>query len=107
LQWLLPDWPWEIHELDPSSSEVRVRSPHGWIRLVLGELDSEPIHPGWGISLVRAGRLLFGPGPASPTGGWVSPTYGQKLPALSISLQLEFTHSLTLKSEFFFPDSPD
>jgi hypothetical protein len=106
LQWLLPDWPWEIYETEGSKAEVRVRSPYGLVKLMISGPGSGMEQSGWGINLVRAGQLIYGTGAASPTQGWVSPTYGQKIPALSISAQIEIFHSLTLRSEFIFPDSP-
>ena len=93
LHWLLPDWSWEI-ESDESHHFfwVKARSPLGWINLQIGIESAtkdvnnfqEPI-----IQLVRAGELVYGEGAPSPVSGWVSPTYGYKIPALSLAVGID------------------
>lgn len=99
LHWLLPDWDWRIENL-PAGSELRLQSPHGWIRLLL-TCDQ----PGCELSLVRAGELLHGQTIPDPIEGWVSPTYGQKLPALSCSFQVTSRNDVRFSTYFMFPDS--
>lgn len=103
LHWLLPDWPWEL-----AGSTLRVRSPHGWVSLV--------IQPGAGcqltaLQLVRGGEILSGPGPVEPTWGeaaltcgWAAPTYGYKTPALALRAALRGPLPLAVASRWEFPD---
>ena len=53
---------------------------------------------------IRAGELLAGSGKAAPYMGWVSPTYAQKIPALSWSIQADVPLPFTFTSEWRFPD---
>jgi hypothetical protein len=85
LHWLLPDWPWEVQ-----GSSIRLESPHGAVQLQIRFAPAADIPAGGPApiqtTLVRAGELLHGSGPAHPTWGWFSPTYALKLPALSFSV---------------------
>ncbi len=95
LHWLLPDWEWKI---DDTGLKITLLSPYGWVNLsiqsTLRNLQS---------SVVRAGETLFGGLPADPTWGWVSPTYGVKIPALSYSVSVESVFPLTVSTEWTFP----
>lgn len=123
LHWLLPDWPWEIegeHEafiIGASNPGVKIRlhSPYGWIGLrvvVVGQdgilsnrgkaAGQNDILP-YAVRLVRAGDLVFGEGSVSKVSGWVSPTYGVKIPALSFQVETECVPPVLLTSEFTFP----
>lgn len=104
LHWLLPDWKWKLE-----SSEQRVviglKSPLGWVGL---EIKAEPADLNLSASLVRAGELvqtsvLKTSEVSSPTRGWVSPTYAQKVPALSLSVEVQSSESVKFSSEFTFP----
>ncbi len=95
LHWLLPDWPWELED-----TTLRVQSPHGWVSLKI-EIEAETPPR---VQLVRAGELLHGGGQAAPIQGWVSPTYGHKVPALSFSVEVENQIPLTMKSTWTFPE---
>jgi len=93
LHWLLPDWSWELAELNENlSTTFRLRSPQGWLDIQIG---IEPATPKTGIEnapliqLVRAGELVSGKGLVSPISGWVAPTYGYKVPALSLSISVD------------------
>jgi len=97
LHWLLPDWEWQLDEI-PAGFELRLRSPHGWVKLQLS-CDQ----PGAELSLVRAGELLQGKGIPTTIDGWFAPTYGQKLPALSCALQVTSPHDVKFGSHFIFP----
>ena len=102
LHWLLPDWEYELRD---SSSEIRFRSPFGWVTLQVqaqgrAEGSSTVDHRLW---LIRAGQLIHGEGPAFPIDGWVSPTYGVKVPALSLAVQVEWAGSVSFVSKFTFP----
>jgi len=110
LHWLLPDWPWEIKEESRDSRiEIRLKSPPGWISMLVKiegqwrSSASNDIFSYSSYSLVRAGELLSGTDPISPTGGWFSPTYGQKIPALSFSLEVKSPLPLSFVTEWTFP----
>jgi len=101
LHWLLPDW--EIEPLDTNCG-LRLHSPYGWITLVvtlLGANQTRINDPE--TSIVRAGELLYGTGPISPTWGWVSPTYGVKMPAISYAVRIEGQLPFVFISEWCFP----
>ncbi len=111
LHWLLPDWPWEVkQQTGDMRFEIMVQSPHGWVSLSINSpsaanperrpLPSSPIS---NLQLVRAGELLFGSGPAAPIQGWASPTYGVKVPALSVAAELTGVLPLRIASQFTFP----
>ena len=96
LHWLLPDWEWEL-----KANLLKIKSPHGWLRLYLhgdsavaGKLD---------FQIVRAGELVFGERSPQPHWGWVSPSYGEKKPALSFASFVEATPPLTLHTTWEFP----
>jgi hypothetical protein len=115
LHWLLPDWPWEpdTRMLDGAFS-LRIRSPQGVIRLkvqagapsqpapangsaeITRPIRSAPIQ----LRVCRAGALVYGTGAVQPRWGWYSPTYGVKLPALSLRFDLRGPLPLSLISEW-------
>jgi len=103
LHWLLQDWEWEVEEDRDASFVLRLRSPHGWIRLRLASSPGLPNNEG-SISLIHAGELVFGHAVPLPFEGWVSPTYGQKAPALSLAWEMGLVQSVQLTTEFIFPD---
>jgi len=111
LHWLLPDWDWVISGEDGNSSvEMNLASPYGLVGLRVSVAPSELAEgsesvflTGLRTQLVRAGELLAGKGGASPVAGWFSPTFGDKVPALSFSVTLEGTLPLSLMSEWIFP----
>ena len=80
LHWLLPDWPWELVEND-AGVILRLDGPYRPVSLRL----SASVKPA-SFLLARAGERLGGSGEVLPVWGWYSPTYGVKLPALSLSL---------------------
>ena len=98
LQWLLSDWEWKIEIREPVF-EIRLKSPLGWVTLRVtpfSTLDSR-------ISLVRAGKLIYGEGSVSPVMGWVSPTYGVRIPVLSFAIEAASVETVKFTSEFTFP----
>jgi hypothetical protein len=100
LHWLLPDWEWKI---DDSKNLFEVLSPFGWIGLKITWVQ-KPSNTHLQASIFRAGELLHGEDSVSPTRGWVSPTYGVKLPALSIVVTTVGDLPLTLISKWEFPN---
>ncbi len=103
LQWLLPDWPWQL-----KGQTLSLTLPEGGsMRLTLSpELSSSPRSKIENISLVRAGKALAGPQQVSPVLGWFSPTYTVKVPALSFSLTVRSALPCMLTSEWIFEPSP-
>ncbi len=99
IHWLLPDWPWEL-----DGQALTLALPGGGrVRLALSA--SIPKHPQAQVippSLVRAGRTLAGSHNLSPVRGWFSPTYGMKIPALSLSLEIISPLPCALISEWEF-----
>ena len=107
LHWLLPDWSWEIEENETNyQTSLRLRSPHGWLNLLVGIEPatiegSKSLRPL--VELVRGGEKLLGTEPASPIAGWVSPTYGYKIPALSFAIIMESRLPIVFRSQWTFP----
>jgi hypothetical protein len=102
LHWLLPDWEYELRDPGPA---IRLRSPFGWVTLQVQAqgMAGASSTVSQRFSLIRAGHLVHGDGPASPIHGWFSPTYGVKLPALSLALEVQSTAGARFSSEFRFP----
>jgi hypothetical protein len=100
LHWLLPDWSRFLEE-EPGIPRhaLKLQSPFGWITL---QVDCVLGGPGV-LQFVRAGELLHGGGDVSPTWGWVSPTYGCKLPALSLAVTMQGRLPLRFQTEWYFP----
>jgi hypothetical protein len=101
LHWLLPDWEWMMAERG-RGLELQIKSPHGWVNL-LSRFETVSLDPGFHITLGRAGESLQGSGKVLPFEGWVSPTYGQKVPALSLALNVTTDRSILFLSQFTFP----
>jgi hypothetical protein len=102
LHWLLPDWEWEI-ETGEQRLEIDLKSPHGQVDLVL---RSEPLLSNLQslISIVRAGKVVYGKRDVQPFEGWFSPTYGIKSPALSLAFEVQCDQSIQFTTEFIFPN---
>jgi hypothetical protein len=101
LHWLLLDGEWKL-ENRRSGVGLRVDSPFGWITL---RINLEPSDLQLVTSLVRAGELMYGQRDVKPYEGWVSPTYGRKIPALSLAVEAASSQSVTFVSEFIFSES--
>jgi hypothetical protein len=82
-------------------AEVRLGTEEGWIVV---RMRAEPAGSETSLSVVRAGELIHGKREVRPFEGWVSPTYGVKIPALSVMLEVRAEHPITLKTEFVFPN---
>ncbi len=124
LHWLLPDWPWKIshsqgEDLDPLGAEIpallilTLTSPLGAVELRLSSrcqpkhLPSEnPMDGAAGLQIIRGGELVFGTGPFQPTWGWISPTYGKKIPGLSVRLACTGVSRYYFRSEWRLGDQP-
>ena len=101
LHWLLPDWEWEVENRE-QRIEISLKSPQGIIRLNLSavpmfsDLNSQ-------LSIVRAGELLHGSAAPDLVRGWASPSYGLKVPALSLAIEMRSANEVKFFSEFIFP----
>jgi len=94
LHWLLPDWRWKV-----SGQELQLASPHGAVKLEVASGAAG----GAKFSIVRAGNLIHGDAAADAVLGWVSPTYGIKLPALSFSIDVSGLAPFTITSTWTLP----
>jgi hypothetical protein len=107
LHWLLPDWEYKIDDTDITRFGIRIQSPFGWVSLVSRLSSSPEIAQSTRkleIKLARAGELLYGSGHVSPIMGWLSPTYGEKIPALSCIIEVSQSLPIELRSEWILPD---
>jgi hypothetical protein len=94
LHWLLPDWPWTF-----SNGILRLESGQGDVLIQLGTPDTALEY-----SLVRAGKHLLQSGDDEATRGWVSPTYGEKEPALSLAATAYAPATFTITTRIDFPE---
>ncbi len=103
LHWLLPDWDWQL-KTQNQLVELKLHSPYGWITLKIepGDFENYPI-----TSLVRAGEVLWGEVANPATRGWVSPTYGMKIPALSLAVEVKTRKLVEFTSQFILPTPND
>lgn len=97
IHWLLPDWPWEL-----AGQTLTLAFPGGGAVHLSLSASPPPQHPAQvePVCLVRAGQTLAGPESAPPVSGWFSPTYGEKLPALSFFMTVVSPLPCTLLSEW-------
>jgi hypothetical protein len=61
------------------------------------EVGTHEVIAAQSVSLIRAGETLLG-AENDPIRGWVSPTYLQKIPALSLAVTFETQNSLEINS---------
>jgi hypothetical protein len=106
LHWLLPDWEFKTQEHEHGDGiTIHFKSPHGWLSLKLDWINPPAQIPPdaleWGLA--RAGHLLAGIGPVHPTWGWTSPTYGDKIPALSFYFTVSARLPIQIQSQWGFP----
>ncbi|HSF82512.1 MAG TPA: alginate lyase family protein [Anaerolineales bacterium] len=102
LHWLVPDWPWRLEE-SHRQVDFGIESRFGWIQLRI-HLEKEgqaglELMP----AVVRAGVPLHGNREVQPTWGWVSPSYGSKIPALSLSVTTTTSEPIKLVSTWYLP----
>ncbi|MCK4725492.1 MAG: alginate lyase family protein, partial [Anaerolineales bacterium] len=87
LRWQLPDWEWLVEADSPDNYCLVLKSPYGKIQLrVYLELMGERTPIQGNLTLARAGKSVYGSGTPSPEEGWYSPTYAEKVPALTLGL---------------------
>ena len=101
LHWLLPDWEWMVESRD-QIVELSLESPNDKIALTL---QTKPKFPDLIslFSIVRAGEVVYGEREVQPFEGWFSPTYGEKVPALSVVVEVPGLSYFQILSEFNFP----
>ncbi len=97
--------------------KLRLKSPEGWITLAIngGEktaLDLALVTLGQGRrNIYRSEAAMDNPQAGErlqpllpePIRGWVSPTYGVKMPALSLAVEIRSADDVQFISEFLFP----
>ncbi|MDK2981800.1 MAG: hypothetical protein PWQ55_2147 [Chloroflexota bacterium] len=97
LHWLLPDWPFVIEK-----DGLTLSGPQGMLILRL----STPGQSSYGrLNVVKAGQSLTN-GSDDLHLGWYSPTYGEKVPALSIQFQIIQKPPIKIRSVFLWADEP-
>jgi hypothetical protein len=107
LHWLLPDWTWEIDQTpDNLHTTLRLRSPKDWLEMVIGiepatRVRKEPNLAG--IRIYRAGEAVYGTDLGEPIKGWISPTYGYKVPALALEVRIESHLPIRFRTEWDLP----
>jgi hypothetical protein len=99
LHWLLPDYPWRVESRE-SGIAVVLDSPHGHIIMSIAHNSQLTTND---LSLFRAGESLLGSSTPDPTRGWTSPTYGVRIPALSLAFTAESQTEIVFVTEFTFP----
>ncbi|HCS38204.1 MAG TPA: hypothetical protein DIW44_01300 [Anaerolineaceae bacterium] len=98
LHWLLIDWQWNLEE-----NLFTLHSDDRKIKISFNNTSSNygsAISP-MDVSLIRAGDTLVGKRIA-PILGWVSDTYGEKQPTLSLSLEYQTNNDLQIVTRFEF-----
>jgi hypothetical protein len=109
LHWLLPDaipgkqgdtndWRWSV----AGKSIILTRGE----KVVAVHFSIQPETVPFEVNLFRAGETLVGNKPAQSTWGWFSPTYGIKLPSLSVTLDASSKLPVTLITEIHLTYSP-
>ena len=94
LHWLLPDLEWEFN-----NGVLRLTTQSGDVSLRFRCQEGESRY-----SLVRAGEELLRDALADPVRGWFSPTYAEKVPALSLAVTVQAVPPLTITTNWDFPD---
>jgi hypothetical protein len=93
LNWLLPDWSYKFEE-----NILIFNTPFGLLRLDLfthaGILSD-------GFNIIRAGKSLINKND-SEIHGWYSPTYGVKIPALSVQYSVSGFLPIEISTRFSF-----
>ncbi|MCJ7624723.1 MAG: heparinase II/III family protein [Anaerolineaceae bacterium] len=81
LHWLLPDWSWELN-----ATVLKLQAPCGTVSLAVTSVSADQTAQTQGgeIQLIRAGDTVAGPTEETGIFGWISPTYGHKVPAISL-----------------------
>jgi len=98
LHWLLADWQWQLEgNLFTLNTDDRKIEISFNITVLNDSTSTSPIE----VSLIRAGETLAGKR-QEPILGWASDTYGEKHPALSLSVQTQTNVDLQIVTRFKF-----
>ncbi len=98
LQWLLPDGVWHL-----DSSTLTIDTDIFRLELFIEtetRFNEKNFHPGFNIQIIRGGEILCGKNQSLPNFGWFSPTYGQKIPAISIRYILSSKSAISIMSRW-------
>ena len=93
LNWLLPDWPFEN-----LGNTLAFETPFGEMRF---ELFTHAGIIADGLNIIQAGKSLVGKN-NSILHGWYSPTYGKKIPALSVQYTVTGLLPIEITTRFSF-----
>jgi hypothetical protein len=93
LNWLLPDWPFEV-----TTNTISFKTPMGEMQV---ELFTHAGIIADGLNIIRGGKSLTGKND-SVHHGWYSPTYGIKEPALSIQYSVTGLLPIEITTRFSF-----
>ncbi|MBN1305068.1 MAG: alginate lyase family protein [Anaerolineales bacterium] len=102
LHWLLPDWEWGFTENSEERTGIGLESPFGPVMITIQTVPFLTTLSSL-LSVVRGGEYVYGSGEPDPVRGWISPTYGVRLPALSLAVEVASTAMVKFTSEFRFP----
>jgi hypothetical protein len=102
LHWLLPDWPWMLEE-QAEGAKITLTSPAGVCDLCIRWGTQDGPGETVSISLARAGEMLSGAGTVEASRGWVSNTYAQQIPALSLAIEQRGRLPMHFTSEWRLP----
>ncbi|MBT3336619.1 MAG: alginate lyase family protein [Anaerolineae bacterium] len=102
LHWLLINGEWKVESRN-KEIEMSLETSQGLMKLTLR--SSLIADHSSSVTLARAGELLHGDAEIPPTRGWYSPTYGVKIPVLSLALEVTVSNEVQFITEFKFPDS--
>ena len=97
VNWLLPDWPFV-----PKPDSITLKGPDGEVSLSITTAGSAGAGT-WDV--FKAGQSLIS-GETSEQLGWYSPTYGEKVPALSIQYKVIQKPPIQIQSVFRWADEP-
>lgn len=89
LNWLIPDWPYKV-----KGNEVFFKSPVGELRLDIQNDKSKGV-----LDIYRSGKSQL-TNNSNDNLGWYSPTYGVKVPALSIRYSVSSNAPIKITSSF-------
>jgi len=94
LHWLLPNWPMRFN-----GHTCTLSAPFGTVKLdISAETKTCPSK----FTFYKKGKPISEEAQEEPLLGWFSPTYGQKIPALSIRYSVTHALPLTITSRFTF-----
>jgi hypothetical protein len=93
LNWLVPDWPYELQD-----NFITFNLPFGIMKL---ELFTRAGILADGLNIIKSGKSLLGL-EDSVNHGWISPTYGVKIPALSIQYSVSGLLPIEISTRFSF-----